>query len=116
MNDTRQVLAHHLECFAQRDLEGILADYTDRSLLLTPEGTLEGRSAIRPLLARLCAEFSKPGASLSMKVHSIAGELGFLVWSAETAENRYEFATDTFVVREGKIAYQSFAARILPRG
>jgi hypothetical protein len=34
--------------------------------------------------------------------------------SAETADNVYEMTTDTFVVRDGKIVAQSFAA-ITPR-
>jgi len=36
--------------------------------------------------------------------------------SAETADNVYEIATDTFVVRGGKIAYQSFCGKIVPKG
>jgi hypothetical protein len=35
-----------------------------------------------------------------------------ILWTAETADNSYEFATDTFVVRNGKIVVQSFAAKI----
>ncbi|GIL05073.1 MAG: hypothetical protein AMXMBFR72_06950 [Betaproteobacteria bacterium] len=35
--------------------------------------------------------------------------------SAETADNVYEFATDTFIVRDGMIAAQSFAGKIAPR-
>jgi hypothetical protein len=30
-------------------------------------------------------------------------------------DNRYEAATDTFVVREGKIVAQSFGAKITPK-
>jgi hypothetical protein len=29
--------------------------------------------------------------------------VAFVLWSAETADNSYEAATDTFVVRDGKI-------------
>jgi hypothetical protein len=35
--------------------------------------------------------------------------------SAETADNGYEFATDTFIVRDGRIAAQSLAGKIAPR-
>jgi hypothetical protein len=37
------------------------------------------------------------------------------LWTAETADNTYEEATDTFVVRNGKIVAQSFAAKITPK-
>jgi hypothetical protein len=38
-----------------------------------------------------------------------------LKWTAETADNVYELATDTFVVKDGKIAAQSFASRVVPK-
>jgi hypothetical protein len=38
------------------------------------------------------------------------------LWTAETPDNRYDLVTDTFVVRDGKIVVQSFAAKILPKG
>jgi hypothetical protein len=46
---------------------------------------------------------------------SIEGDYAYIVWTAETADNSYEFATDTFVVRDGKIIAQSFAATINPK-
>jgi hypothetical protein len=50
-----------------------------------------------------------------MGQQSIDGEYAYILWSAETADNTYEAATDTFVVRNGKIVAQSFAARITPK-
>ena len=115
MSSTLDVIDHHLESFADGDLEGIMADYTDDSVLFTIDGTLEGRGPIRRLMTGLFTEFGKPGASFEMRAKSVAGEVAHIVWSAETADHRYEFATDTFVVRDGKIAYQSFAGKIEPR-
>ena len=37
-------------------------------------------------------------------------------WKAETADNSYEMGIDTFVIRDGKIAYQSFCGKIVPKG
>lgn len=61
-------------------------------------------------------EFAKPGAADTVHTASFEGNYAYLVWSAETADNIYEFATDTFFVRDGKIVAQSFAAKISPRG
>ena len=41
--------------------------------------------------------------------------MAHIIWSAETADNVYEFATDTFVVREGKISVQTFAGKVTPK-
>ena len=51
-----------------------------------------------------------------MKQRLIEGEVAYIVWVAETADNVYELATDTFLVRDGKIAVQSFTAKVTPKG
>jgi hypothetical protein len=50
-----------------------------------------------------------------MQSRWVDGDHAYILWTAETADNSYEFATDTFVVRNGKIIAQSFAAKIKPR-
>lgn len=116
MNTTKEVLDNHLKCFGRRDLDGILSDYAPTAILFTPNGPLVGVDAIRPLFEGLLAEFSKPGSSFELKHQSIKGDYAYILWTAETAENRYDMATDTFVIQNGKIVAQSFAAKILPKG
>jgi ketosteroid isomerase-like protein len=115
MNATKDVLHNHLKCFGAGDLEGILADYARDAVLFTPNGPLAGIDSIRPLFERLIEEFGKPGATFDMRLQSIEGEYAYILWSAETADNVYEMATDTFLVKEGKILAQSFAAKITPK-
>ena len=112
---TNDVLTHHLDCFGKGDLDGIMADYTAASRLFTPNGVLRGTGSIRELFVMLLAEFSKPGMSFEMLRQDIDGDTAYIVWKAETAENRYELATDTFVVKDGKIATQTFAGKISPK-
>ena len=45
----------------------------------------------------------------------VDGDHAYILWSAETADNSYELATDTFIVRDGKIVAQSFAAKVKPK-
>ena len=116
MNTTKDVLDRHLQCFAECDLDGILSDYAPAAVLFTPGGPLKGPNAIRPFMARLVAEFAKPGATFEMKHRSIVGDYAYILWVAETADNVYEVATDTFVVRGGQIVAQSFAGKISSKG
>ena len=111
---TRSVVENHLKCFGERDLEGILADYAPEAILFTPQGPLRGPGQIGALLRSLMAEFGKPGASFSLDHLSVDGDYAYILWNGRTADNVYELCTDTFVVRDGKIAVQSFAARITP--
>jgi ketosteroid isomerase-like protein len=116
MASTKDVVDHHLKSFGAGDLKGILSDYAPGAVLFTSDGPLRGADAIRPLFQAMIAEFGKPGASFSMKQQSVEGEYAYILWAAETADNVYEMATDTFVVRDGKIVAQSFTGKITPKG
>ncbi len=112
MASTTDVLDHHIKCFGEGDLEGILADYAPGAILFTPGGPLVGINEIRPFYEAMLAEFGKPGTVFSMKLRSVVGDYSYVVWTAETADNLYEMGTDTQVVRDSKIVAQSFAAKI----
>ena len=116
MVSTKDVLDHHLRCFSKGDLEGILSDYAPGAVMFTPNGPLRGADAMRPLFQALIAEFGKPGAVFTMRQQIVEGDYAYILWTAETADNVYEVATDTFVVRDGKIAAQSFTGKITPKG
>jgi len=115
MTSTKDVIDNHIQCFHEGNIEGTLDDYSADAILFTPAGPLTGRNEIKTLFQRLLAEFAKPGASDTLHIASFEGDYAYLVWSGETADNIYELATDTFFVRDGKIAVQSFAAKISPR-
>lgn len=115
MASTKDVLDHHLKSFSEGDLAGILSDYAPGAVMFTQNGPLKGPEAMRPLFQALIVEFGKPGARFSLKRQSVEGEYAYLLWTAETADNVYEVATDTFVVRDGKIAAQSFTGKIVPK-
>ena len=115
-NRVRDIVRHHLKCFAEGNLKGLLSDYAPDAVLFTPDGSLRGAEAIRPLFEAMVAEFGKPGAAFSMKRQAIEGDYAYILWTAETADNVYEVGTDTFVVRDGKIVAQSFTGKITPKG
>jgi ketosteroid isomerase-like protein len=112
---TKDVLEHHLKCFGERNLAGLLTDYASDAVLFTPYGMLKGTNAMKPLFEQVFAEFAKPGASFNITVQAIDGDYAYMLWTAETADNVYVMATDTYVVRGGKILVQSFAAHLSPK-
>ena len=58
MASTSDVLDRHLKCFAEYDLEGVLADYPPDAVLFVPTGLLKGPDAIKPLFESLISEFA----------------------------------------------------------
>jgi ketosteroid isomerase-like protein len=113
---TEDVLRHHLSCFRKGDLSGLMEDYDSQAQFFTPNGILRGSTAIREFFSTLLEEFGKPGLSFESLREDIEGDAAYLVWKADTADNRYEFATDTFVLQNGKIVTQTFAGKIVPKG
>ena len=112
---TEEVLRRHVKCFFEGDLDGIVSDYSPDAVLFTPDGPLKGHEPIREFFRSLIKEFAQPGTAFSMHLQSIDGDFAYALWSAETADNVYEMATDTHVVRDGKIVAQSFAGQIKPK-
>jgi hypothetical protein len=110
---TQEVLNHHLNSFG--DIAGTMDDYTVDARVFTPEGVLRGSEAIRKFFVRLFEEFAKPGMSFEMLQQQVEGDTAYIVWKAETADNRFELGTDTFIVRNGKIVTQTFASKISPK-
>ncbi|EEF60040.1 nuclear transport factor 2 family protein [Pedosphaera parvula] len=115
MTTTKDILNHHLQSFDKGDLQGVLSDYAPGAILFTPDGPLKGADAIKPFFQALIAEFAKPGATFNMKQQFVEGEYAYILWTAGTADNVYELATDTFVMRDGKIVAQSFTGKITPK-
>jgi ketosteroid isomerase-like protein len=104
---TAATLHHHLGAFAQGDLDAILSDYTDESVLFFPDSTLHGRDAVRTFFATLLASLPADWlAQFKMNRQEVEGEVAYIFWQAPPA---FPLATDTFVVRNNKILVQTFA-------
>jgi len=105
---TEAVLAHHMEVIVAKDVDGILEDFTEDSVLFTLDGKVEGLTASRgffePFVAGLTDELL---ASFQMDRQEVHGELAYIVWNAGSI---IRLGTDTIIVQNGKIKYQTSAA------
>lgn len=110
-NQTEETLNNHIYAFAQGDIDAIIADYAEESIFFTPEGTLHGKAEIRRLFEQLLADFP-PGSEVEITQQLIEGETAYVVWNGESQKLKIPFATDTLLIREGKIVIQTFAAQI----
>jgi ketosteroid isomerase-like protein len=115
MTSTEEILNHHLDCFDKGDLEGLLSDYTEDSVLEVPQTQLRGLEKLRKAFTAMFADFGKGESSFEMQRTSINGEFAYVFWQAQTEDNDYHIGSDTFVIRDGKIVYQTFSAHITPR-
>ncbi|WP_158859239.1 nuclear transport factor 2 family protein [Lunatibacter salilacus] len=106
---TEAVLDHHWETFVTNDLDGVMEDYTDESILITPNGTYRGLDEIRGNFVNAFNAFPTQGAELTLNTSLAVSDVGYILWEAETPEFTLTYATDTFIIRNGKIIRQTFA-------
>jgi ketosteroid isomerase-like protein len=62
---TEQLLTHHNKAFDERDMAGILNDYTADAILATPDGVLGEHKQIKGLFEALFVEFNAPSATFT---------------------------------------------------
>lgn len=115
LKTTSAVLEHHLTAFIDLDMDEILADYTDDSAIITNMGSFHGMEDIEGLFEGFFEEFSQGNVDIEVDQQTVDGEIAYITWHAETPDNVYEFATDTFVIRDGVIETQTFAGKITPK-
>ena len=110
------ILDRHLAAFSAGDVDALIEDYTDDSVMITQDATHTGRAAIRVFFSGLLAEHFTPGTyDFTMDVVTFEGDTVYIVWHASCASAEVVLATDTFVLRDGKIATQTFTAKMEPK-
>ena len=104
---TETILMHHLQAMGVDD---ILSDYTEDSILFTANGSFRGLAEVRAFFEGFIHSATpEMMAAYQLVRKDIGGEIAYIVWKAEPF---VPLATDTFVVRNGKIVAQTFTAYI----
>ncbi|WP_255194966.1 YybH family protein [Halorarius litoreus] len=109
------VLDHYLAAFMDLDTDGILAEYTDDSAIITNTGSFHGLDDIGSFFEGRFEEFAQGNVDVEVDQRTVDGDIAYITWHGETPDNVYEFATDTFVIHDGSIETQTFAAKITPK-
>lgn len=113
---TKDVVDHHLAAFGAGDVDEVLRDYTDDSMLITANGTIAGLEPLRQAFSGFFGGLFAPGTyEFTLDAQHVEGDVAFISWHATCASSDVPLGTDTFVVRDGRIAVQTFAAKIDPR-
>jgi hypothetical protein len=111
---TKSVLEHHLAAFGENDLVSIMADYSNESIVVTPDSTYVGLKQIEAFFVSVFPAFPVEGTTSEIDRIVIENELAYVVWHAETPTVEVPLGTDTFIIEDGKIKLQTFAGIINP--
>lgn len=111
---TQKVLEHHVMAVGENNLEALMADYTEDSVFVTPEGTYKGMEQIKAFFAQLLTMFPADDTTFEMEKMHVENQLAYIVWSAKSPVVTVPLGSDTFIVKDGKITLQTFAGIINP--
>ena len=108
-DQTKEVLDHHWVAFKANDLEETMKDYTDESVLITPNGVYSGLGEIRQNFINAFKAFPKDSTTFTLDKSVVVKDVGYILWRSRTPTFNLSYATDTFIIREGKIVRQTYA-------
>lgn len=104
---TEAVLSHHLQALFARNVDDILLDYSEESVVFSANGVSKGLEQIHGFFTYAVSVMTPEVlAVLQVARQDLDGEFAYLLWSAPPTVT---FATDSFCIRDGKIVMQSFA-------
>jgi ketosteroid isomerase-like protein len=113
--DTLAVLDHHLAAFRAGDVDAVMEDYLEESVMVTPEGEIRGLAALRDTFSTFFADEFRPGSyEFTLDRIKIEGDIAYIVWHAASPTAIYPVGSDTFVIRDGKILVQTIVVHTEP--
>jgi len=84
-----------------------LSDYTENSVVYSPDGTVRGLDQLRAMFTSTLANIPHFMEGFHILRQDCEGEIAFLVWKKD---NVFPLGTDTYIIRDGKIMVHTFAA------
>ncbi len=91
----QEIFAHHAEVLIAGDIDGIVSDYADDAVFITPAGILRGKDGVRQAFTSLLADL--PSAEWSVPTQVFEGDVLFIEWSAVSSATQAHDGIDTFV-------------------
>jgi len=99
-----EIFAHHVEALGAEDPDATALDYADRAYLITQDGVMHGKDAIRGFFAAVFQAL--PQAQWSVKTTYVENIL-FLEWTADSRLGSVSDGVDTFIFADGLIQTQT---------
>jgi ketosteroid isomerase-like protein len=100
-----EVFQHHAQALGAGDLNGIVADYSDDAVFITPAGVQRGKEGVRTAFTQLLADV--PSADWAVPTQIYEGDVLFIEWTADAEKTKVDDGIDTFVFRDGLIRVQT---------
>ena len=104
-----EVFDHHLSVFGSGNIDEILTDYTKDTIMIYGERFWHGLDGARDFFHMWLDELIPVGSRFDLINRVAVDDWLHITWSAESPRYRFDFGTNTFLIRDGKILRQTVA-------
>ncbi|AOX02153.1 hypothetical protein BJP34_24345 [Moorena producens PAL-8-15-08-1] len=111
--ETIKVWEHHINAWANSDLEDIISDYSEDSILILNHTVYKGIDQVACVFDSLFEIFAD-GNNIIVP-ETIEGEVIYITWNYTPLNDHAYDGTDTFVVRNSIIEYQTIGSRLFQK-
>lgn len=109
----QEIFDHHIHALVARDIDELVADYADDSVLITPGGVARGREGVRAAFDKLSDALTD--AVFDVKTQTFDGDVLLLEWVLDSPAAHVDGA-DTFVFGDDGIHVQTISQVMHPKG
>jgi uncharacterized protein (TIGR02246 family) len=108
----QEIFEHHASALMAGDVDGVLADYADDAVFITPGGVLRGKDGLREAFTTLLGEL--PDAAWEVPTQIFEDDVLFIEWQATSEKARVRDGIDTFVFGGDLIRVQTVRYTLEP--
>ena len=115
MSQAEDTLNHHLKSFGEGNIDELVSDYAEESVVIFEDKLITGLDNIRAFFSDFITNTLPPGCDFEMKHLQVVGDIAYIVWTAGTDKLSFKLGTDTLIIKDGKIIQQTLAALVEPK-
>jgi hypothetical protein len=101
----QEIFEHHVTAIRAGDVDGIVSDYAEDAVLVTAQGAVRGRAAVREAFTGVLSQLSDATWDFPTQVYE--DDVLFVVWSVVGEKARIMDGVDTLVFRDDAIRVQT---------
>lgn len=106
---TADILQRHLLALTTNDMETLMADYAPDAEVWRGEEIIAGTAAITAFYTRIFSIMPHGETDLEVQKRIVKDDKAYIIWNAESPKVTIPFGTDCFLIKDGKIVWQSVA-------
>lgn len=110
--ESMNVVMNHLNSFISNNIDALLSDYTNESVLITQSATYSNLEEIRAFFVDLNLHFAQQTSDFVLDKVVAYNDLVYITWHAKTPTLQVPLGSDTFIIKDSKIYQQTFVGQL----